>query len=98
MDKLSNLIKDRLGHHNLKTSAKSAEVLYMANKLLMDLFPEMKNDIKAYKFNKNTLFIATDNSTLSQEVWGVQTAILEGLEKHFGKIIKKIIIKNLTIE
>ena len=98
MDKLSNLIKGRLNHHNLDESATSAEVIFIANQLLAELLPEIKNEIKAYKFTSGVLFITTKNSVLSQEVWGVQEAILKGLKKHFEGMVKKIIIKNLTIE
>ena len=99
MKKLSDLIKVRLDKHNLSGAAASAEVLHNANLLLADLCPEIKNETKAYRFSRGILFIATENSALSQEVWGVQIQLIQGLNKDFGNNkVKKIVIKNLTIK
>ena len=98
MHKLSDLIKGRLDAHSLGASAKSAEVIHKANQHLADLLKSKGADTKAYRFNGVTLFISAENSSWSQEVWGVQEAILQNLQKHFGKgVVKKIVIKSLTI-
>lgn len=99
MDKLSHLIKARLDKHNLSTAARASEILNKANILIADQFGDLKSGIKAYRFNGGILFIATENSVLSQELWGVQLPLLNKLKKQFGKnVIKKILIKSLTID
>jgi|GEM_PF-1909802 len=98
MDKLSDLIKGSLNRHHLSTSAKSAEVLFFVNQLLDDAFNAEDQNVKAYKFDRETLFIGVRNATLSQEVWGKQEFLLEKLKNRFGQnTIKKIKIKSLTI-
>ena len=98
MHKLSDLIKGRLDAHSLSASAKSAEVIYKANQHLADLFKNKETDTKAYQLDGGVLFIAAENSSWSQEVWGVQESILKNLKKQFGKgFVKKIVIKSLTI-
>lgn len=98
MQKLSDLIKVRLNNHNLSTSAKSAEVIYFANQLLADFADPVKSGVKAYKFNGGTLFIGVKNSVWAQEVFGEQEKVLQKLKNRFGeKVIKKILIKSLTI-
>jgi len=95
MHKLSDLIKVRLNAHNLDVSAKSAEVIHKANQHLADLFKNKGADTNAYRFDRKVLFIAAENSSWSQEVWGVQESILKNLEKQFGKgFVKKIRIKS----
>ena len=99
MDKLSDLIKVRLESHNLGASAKSAEVLHKANILLSDLFGKKKIGLKAYRLDSGNLYIAAENPVWSQELWGVQKAILESLKKSFGEsAVLHIKIKSLTIE
>ena len=99
MEKFSDIIKGRLEVHNLDESAKASEVLHISNQLLSDLLKTEGNPVKAYRFDGGTLFIAAENPSWSQEVWGVQEAVLDNLKKHFGKgAIKKIRIKSLTIE
>jgi hypothetical protein len=99
MEKLSELIKGRLANHNLTESAKSAEIIRKANLLMAEKFNCEKPGAKAYRFSDGILFIAAENAVWSQEVWGVQNSILKSLRKSFGNtVIKKIIIKSLTIE
>lgn len=99
MEKLSDLIKARLDRHNLDTSAKSAEVLYFANQILVDSLDSPDQPVKAYKFDKGILFISTKNASFGQELWGVQESVLKSLKKRFGEnVVKKIRIKSLTID
>lgn len=99
MEKLSDLIKGRLDTHNLSASARASEVLHKANILLADQLDHPNNGVKAYRFDGGTLFIAAENSVLCQEVWGAQMFLLNRLKKQFGKnIVKKILIKSLTID
>ena len=99
MEKLSDIVKSRLEAHNLDESAKASEVLHISNQLLYDLLKTKDHAVKAYRFYDGTLFIAAENPSWSQEVWGVQEAVLGNLKKRFGKgVIKKIRIKSLTIE
>ncbi len=95
MQKLSDLIKGRLDAHALSSSAKSSEVIYKANIMLNDLFKESQGNVKAYRFERGILFIATKNAIWSQEVWGVQESVLNNLKKQFGeRIVKKVLIKS----
>ena len=99
MHKLSVLIKNRLSKHNLEASAKSAEVLYVANQLLLDALKQTDQTVKAYKFDRGILFIAVENPSLRQEVWGKQQSLLKDLQTRFGeKNVKKICLKSLTID
>jgi len=99
MDKLSDLIKGRLDTHNLSQSAKSAEILYKANVLLLKITDGNKTCARAYRFSGGVIYISTENSAWSQEIWGVSESILNSLRKSFGdKTVKKVIIKNLTFE
>ena len=99
MEKLSDLIKARLNTHNLETSAKSAEILHITNEMLGDLLKAKKQYVKAYRCDGGVLFIATENASWGQEVWGIKESILKNLQKQFGKkVITKIRIKNLTID
>ena len=98
MEKFSDIVKNRLEAHNLGESAKASEVLHISNQLLSDLLKIEKPAVKAYRFSDGILFIAAENASWSQEVWGVQEAVLKGLKKRFGKsVIQKIRIKSLTI-
>ena len=95
MDKLIDLIKGRLDKRNLGNSAKTAEVLYKANQIIS----KSVEGVKAYKLEAGTLFIAAPNSALSQELWGIQEALLNELRDTFGESkIFKIRIKSLTID
>lgn len=99
MEKLGDLIKQRLNKHNLETSAKSAEILHITNQILGDLLKAKKQYVKAYRFTGGILFIAAENASWGQEVWGVKESVLKNLQKQFGKkVITKIRIKNLTID
>ncbi len=99
MEKLSDLIKGRLDKHNLSVSAKSAEVLYNANKFLSGLFKVQNGCVKAYRFEGGVLYIAAENAVLCQELWGAQESLINKLKKQFGdNMIKKIRIKSLTID
>ena len=99
MDKLSDLIKCRMERHSLSDSARSAEILYKANILLAEIFGKQKLCAKAYRFSKGVLFVSTENSVWSQEIWGAREGLLDGMRKEFGaKAVLKIVIKNLTIE
>ena len=98
MEKFSDIVKSRLEAHNLDESAKASEVLHISNQLLSDLLKIKKPAAKAYRFSDGVLFISTENASWSQEVWGVQEAVLKSLKKQFGKnVIQKIRIKSLTI-
>ena len=98
MEKISDIVKNRLEVHNLNASAKASEVLHISNQLLSDLLKTKKPAAKAYRFSDGVLFISTENASWSQEVWGVQEAVLKGLKKRFGKnVIQKVRIKSLTI-
>lgn len=99
MEKLSDLIKKRLPKHNLGTAAKSAEVLFVANKLLEDLLNSPDRSVKAYRLESGNLFIAAENSVWTQELWGIRDKVIKKLQERFGKsFVKKIVIKCLTIE
>jgi len=99
MDKLSDLIKGRLDTHNLSQTAKSAEILYKTNVLISKITGGNKTYARAYRFSGGVIYISTENSAWSQEIWGVSESIVNSLKKSFGeKIIKKVVIKNLTFE
>lgn len=99
MEKLSDLIKNRLPKHNLGSAAKSAEVLFVANELLDDLLNSPDQSIKAYRLEGGNLFIAAENSVWTQELWGIRDKVIKKLQERFGKsFVKKIVIKCLTIE
>lgn len=98
MEKLEDIVKQRLNTHSLGSSAKSAEILHTTNKLLSDLLKDKEHAVKAYRFDGGILFIAAESASWSQEAWGAQESILNSLQKQFGKkVVKKIRIKNLTI-
>ncbi len=97
MEKLSDLIKGRLGQHALSESAKSAEVIFKANGFLLPRFTE--GGVKAYRFERGILYIAAENSVYSQELWGVKAALLKELRQCFDeKTVLNIRIKSLTIK
>lgn len=89
-------MQHRLSHHALSNSAFAARVIYRANEILPGLLPEAADHVKAYRFERNILFISAQNAVWTQELWGVQNEILEGLQHDFGDRVKKIRIKHLT--
>jgi hypothetical protein len=94
MDTLSELVKQRLNAHNLAAPARSAEILYTANQLLSQAFPEMPKAVKAYRLENGILYVRTENSVLAQELWGIQEKLMGTLRSSFGeKAVLKIIPK-----
>ncbi len=96
MKKLSDLIINQLNSHGVGDSARASEVLYHANLILEEIFPDSKNNIKIHKFSDNTLYLGVINAVWSQEVWFNQGAILSRLDLLFKNKVKKISIKHLT--
>jgi hypothetical protein len=98
MDKLTDLIKQRLSKHHLKSSAQAAEVLFIANQFIVELIEAPAGKVKAYKYEASNLFVAAQDAVWRQELWGVQSILLDKLRKRFGeKALNKIVIKSLTI-
>lgn len=99
MQKLSDLMKMRLPHHNLGQAAKSAEVIFKANEWLAQQEDLPSDAIKAYRFERGNLFVSAENSVLMQEMWALKEPLLKNLNAFYNeKPVKKIIIKCLTIE
>lgn len=98
MEKLADLIKMRLPKHHLGQAAQAAEVLFSANKLLKELL-NSGEAVKAYRLERGNLFVSTENSVWSQELWGVRVKVLTKLKERFGdKTVLKIVVKCLTID
>ncbi len=99
MEKISDIVKIRLGRHGLSSSAQAAEVLHTANQILSERLKTKEPAAKAYRLENGVLFVAAENSSWCQEVWGVQKSILDKLIQRFGKgVVRKICIKCLTIQ
>jgi len=99
MEKISDIVKIRLGTHGLSASARAAEVLHASNQLLAERLKTEKPGAKAYRLENSILFVSAENPSWSQEVWGIQRSVLNALTKRFGKgVVKKIQIKSLTIK
>lgn len=98
MEKLGDLIKMRLPKHHLGQSAQAAEVIFYANELLKE-FLNSGEAVKAYRLERGNLFVSTENSVWSQELWGVREKVLAKLKERFGeKAVLKIVVKCLTID
>lgn len=96
MEQLSDLVKRRLGNHNLNESAKSAEVLYAANQWLNNAFELNDSEVRAHVFSEGELSIRVKSSVWSQELWGVREDLLKELQNRFGEsAVKKIRIKSV---
>lgn len=94
MDKLSELIKVRLGTHHLSAASQSSEILFAANKILASHFPATPEIAKAYRLEGGKLFVRAENPVMAQELWGVQAQLLKALQSSFGeKAVQKVVLK-----
>lgn len=91
MQKLSELIQNRLHNHKLHASAKASEVVFRANECLLEYFPDHQRAVKAISIKQGVLLIEVKSSVWSQELWSVSDELLQKLQKEFGeKMVQKI--------